>query len=129
MPRCFLIAECFSPLTDVVGSNHFICRYPAADLAAALQHLRAEACLSPLFSASRAVCWDEHLGSRENLLAAAFEASTSSCFHFRHTCNVHLCLLGTLQCNPASGILGFPLDFDDFIKGVVALKGSMVVIS
>jgi len=98
-----------------------------------LRHLRAGTCRSPLLSASMVGCLlGQRLGSRENLLAAAFEAvaaSTSSCFHFRHTCNVHLCLLDALGCNPASGILGFPLGFDDFIRGGVAPKGSAVVVS
>ena len=139
MPKCFLTATRFSPLTDVVAPNRFICRYPPVYSPIWLLLCRcsstcglgpaAHLCSQPVWWA---VCWVWHLGSRENLLAAAFEAveaSTSLCFHFRHTCNVHLCLLDTLGCNSASGILGFPLGFDDFIRGGVALKGSTAVIS
>lgn len=106
------------------------------NLAAALQvlqHLWAGTCCSPLFSAAMVGCLlGLALGLQREFTGCcleAVEASTSSCFHFRHRCNVRLCLLGTLQCNPATGILGFSLGFHDFIKGGVALKGSAVVIS
>lgn len=74
------------------------------DLAAVLQmlwHLRAGTCCSPLFSASMVGCLlGLALGLQRQFAGCclgAVEASTSSCFHFRHKRNVHLCLLDTAR--------------------------------
>lgn len=98
-----------------------------------LQHLQTETCHSPLFAASMVVCLQRLAFELQKEFVGCClwrcRSKDQLMFPFRHACNVHLCLLGTPWCNSASGILGFPLGFDDFIRGGVALKKAMVVIS